>query len=219
MGLWGRMIRCHSTTATSSSEESPFGHCFSADAQLRELEERFIDRAKEHLQQLIDALENDRENKNRIVSSFMLGWAPDPAPTVAPLLTALSDSHAIVRNNAALSLTHASRIAIRIDDFAVSLLPVLELPHFPSATDRQKSALVLAELGKSEPLRATILKEAGDQIMQMLALKQPGNRKTACELLRQLSGLEYTPEQYSEWNGWYQQAIRAAAVPSPEGTE
>ena len=215
MALWGQMIRCRRAT-TLSSEESPFGHRFSADTQLRELEEGFIDRTKAHLQSLIDALENDQENKHRIVSAFMLGWAPDPAPTVAPLLAALSDSHAIVRNNAALSLKHASHIAIRTNDFTVSLPPVLELLHFPSATDRQKAALVLVELAKSEPLRATILKEAGDQIMHMLALKQPSNRKAACELLRQLSGLEYTVEQYSEWNGWYQQAIRGAAAPLPE---
>lgn len=126
----------------------------------------------------------------------------------------LRNSHAIVRNNAALSLKHARHIAIRTNDFAVSLRPVLELLHFPSATAPKKATLV--EPAKSEPLRETILKEAGNRIMHMLALKQLSNRKAACELLRQLSGLEYTVEEYSEWNGWYQQAIHAATALLPE---
>ena len=209
----GRNIRNRSYFPIQSTEKSPSGHRFSADPNLRGLEERFIDLAQRYLEPLIDTLEGDRNSQKRVVAAALLGWSPDPVPTLSPLSKAVNDHQPIVRNNAALSLAHASRIAIQMKTFKVPLLPILQMLHFPFTTDRQKAALVLAELAESKKFRSTILKEAGNQLIRMLVLKQPSNREAACKVLRRISGLDYAADQYNEWHRWYKQATRGIATP------
>ncbi|MCZ6678341.1 MAG: hypothetical protein O7E52_13950 [Candidatus Poribacteria bacterium] len=214
--LWGRRVRNQTAAPMPGTGTSDCGHRFSRDSELRSLEEQFIELVPKHQDALIDALAGARSPKKRRVAAAMLGWSSEPESTVCALTNALSDLDVVVRSNAGLSLVYTSRIAIETGAFEIPLQPILDMFHLPFTTDRQKAALVLAELAKSKNYRPTILQEAGRQLMQMLALKQPSNRDAAHEVLRQMSGLDYTADQAGAWQEWYQQATRGIVTPLPE---
>jgi hypothetical protein len=75
--------------------------------------------------------------------------------------------------------------------------------RFPTTTDRNKAAYLLAGIAKhaSVAARARIARELGDVLLVMVAMKQPNNRDPAIDILKAISGEDHGADA-AAWRAW-----------------
>jgi hypothetical protein len=167
--------------------------------------ERFAARVPARADALAAVLREDARPDHRADAAFLLAHLPDGAGVVELMLPAIRDPEARVRNNAMRVL---AMIAAKDPTIAIPLPPILAALDYPTTTDRNKAAAILASLAKLEPNRAAIRAGAGDLLVKMLALRQPNNHDFAHEILKDLAGRDLGEHDVAAWRAWLARPAR-----------
>lgn len=148
---------------------------------------------------LVQILKNDSRSWYRANAAFLLAHAKNGKDIVSYLLPSVHDSADVVRNNATRVL---SEIASKHPEIDISLPPILKAMNYPMTTDRNKAAYVLVSLSAKEKNRKAIIESSGETLIEMLKLEQPNNRQPAYEILKNISGQNYSDTDYKSWAKW-----------------
>jgi hypothetical protein len=170
---------------------------------LEHREDLFIEKVPGRVTQLTAVLRRDRNHKRRAAAAFLLAYARNRKQVVNALLPSIDDPKSSVRNNVMRVLVMIQQNA---DTVVVPLKPVLHAMHFPTTTDRNKAAYLLAGIAKHAPAadRARIARELGDMLLVMAAMKQPNNRDPAIDILKAISGEDHGAD-VAAWRAWLDQ--------------
>jgi hypothetical protein len=167
---------------------------------LEHREQVFIDKAPGRVAQLTAVLRSDRNNQRRAAAAFVLAYAKDRKQVIDALLPSIDDPSSGVRNNVMRVLVMIQHGA---DTVVVPLKPVLHAMRFPTTTDRNKAAYLLAGIAKhaSAADRARIARELGDELLAMVAMQQPNNRDPAIDILKAISDEDHGTD-VAAWRAW-----------------
>jgi hypothetical protein len=167
---------------------------------LEHREDVFIEKVPGHVAALTAILRGDRDRERRAAAAFLLAYARDRKQVIDTLLPSIDDPGSKVRNNVMRVLV---MIQQRADAVVVPLEPVLRAMRFPTTTDRNKAAYLLAGIAKhaSAAARARIARELGDVVLVMVAMKQPNNRDPPIDILKAISGEDHGADA-AAWRAW-----------------
>lgn len=167
---------------------------------LEHREDLFIAKVPDHVAELTAVLRDDRDDKRRAAAAFLLPYARDRQQVIDALVPSIDDASELVRNNVMRVLV---MIQQKADAVVVPLPAVLRAMHFPTTTDRNKAAYMLAEIATRAPAedRVRIEREVGDVLVAMAAMKQPNNRDPAVKILQALSGEDHGNDA-AAWRLW-----------------
>lgn len=167
---------------------------------LEHREDVFIEKVPGHVAELTAVLRGDRDHERRAAAAFLLAYAKDRKQVIDALLPSIDDPSSGVRNNVMRVLVMIQQSA---DTVVVPLKPVLHAMRFPTTTDRNKAAYLLAGIAKhaSAAARAQIARELGDVLIVMVAMKQPNNRDPAIDILKAISGEDHGTDA-AAWRAW-----------------
>jgi hypothetical protein len=167
---------------------------------LEHREDVFIEKVPGHVAKLTAVLRSDRNHERRAASAFLLAYAKDRKQVIHALLPSIDDPSSAVRNN-------VMRVLVMIQQNAsaavVPLKPVLRAMRFPTTTDRNKAAYLLAGIARhaSAADRTRIARQLGDVLLVMAAMKQPNNRDPAIDILKAISGEDHGTD-VAAWRAW-----------------
>lgn len=99
--------------AGETAEDLRQGHSLMANADARKHQERFLELAAAHVEEIRNVLRTSGDAEHRAIAAYVLGYAPDKAAVVNDLQDALHDPDDTVRNNAMRSLGAFSVLAMR----------------------------------------------------------------------------------------------------------
>jgi hypothetical protein len=167
---------------------------------LEHREDAFIEKVPSHVAELTAVLRSDRTRERRAAAAFLLAYAKDRKQVINALLPSIDDPSSAVRNNVMRVLV---MIQLHADTVVVPLKPVLRAMRFPTTTDRNKAAYLLAGIAKHVPAadRTRIARELGDVLLVMAAMKQPNNRDPAVDILKAISGEDHGSDAEA-WRAW-----------------
>lgn len=167
---------------------------------LEHREEVFIEKAPGRVAKLTAVLRSDRNHERRAAAAYLLAYAKDRKQVINALLPSIGDPSSGVRNNVMRVLVMIQQNA---DTVVVPLKPVLRAMRFPTTTDRNKAAYLLAGIAKhaSAADRTRIARELGDMLLVMAAMKQPNNRDPAIDILKAISGEDHGTD-VTAWRAW-----------------
>jgi hypothetical protein len=168
--------------------------------ELEHREDVFIEKVPAHVAELTAMLREDKQADRRAAAAFLLAYASDRQQVIDALLPSIDDPSSFARNNVMRVLV---MIQNKADTVLVPLAPVLHAMRFPTTTDRNKAAYLLAGIAKRAPAddRARIAREVGDSLVVMAAMKQPNNRDPAIEILKAISGEDHGADT-AAWRAW-----------------
>jgi hypothetical protein len=167
---------------------------------LEHREDVFIEKVPGRVAELTAVLRSDRDHQRRAAAAFLLAYAKDRKQVITALLPSIDDPSSGVRNNVMRVLVMIQQNA---DTVVVPLVPVLHAMRFPTTTDRNKAAYLLAGIARhaSAADRARIRRELGDMLLVMVAMKQPNNRDPAVDILKAISGEDHGTD-VAGWRAW-----------------
>ena len=167
---------------------------------LEHREDVFIEKVPGHVAELTALLRSDRTHERRAAAAFLLAYAKDRKQVIDAVLPSIDDPSSGVRNNVMRVLVMVQQSA---DTVVVPLKPVLRAMRFPTTTDRNKAAYLLAGIAKHAPAadRTRIARELGDVLVVMAAMKQPNNRDPAIDILKAISGEDHGTDA-AAWRAW-----------------
>jgi hypothetical protein len=167
---------------------------------LEKREDLFIAKVPDHVAELAAVLHGDRDAKKRAAAAFALAYGRDRAQVVEALVPSIGDPESVVRNNVIRVLVEIQHEAHAL---VVPLPPLLRAMTFPTTTDRNKAAYALSFAVKvaSAEQRAQVIREVGDILVAMAAMKQPNNRDPALDILKALSGEDHGTD-VTAWRAW-----------------
>jgi hypothetical protein len=185
----------------------PFGH---KHPKLKPFEKVFVEGAKQHYVGLKQVLKNDKQPDNRAAAAFVLPYYKNGKEIVAAMVERIGDPDAVVRNNV---LRVLGDIAEFHRGIPVPLAPVLKAFDYPRVSDRSKALIVAFQLALHEAsARELIRKTSGSQLLQMLASKQPDHRELAHNILRKVSGRDFTADDEKSWQRWVRTLAKDDAI-------
>ena len=184
----------------SSADSCPVHHCLVGfeHPDVEGYKELFDRAAREHQTQLVRVLREEADASKRAAAAFVLAHMEDAGELVETLLLSVSDPSSSVRNNV---LRVLAFIANGQDSIPIPVEPVLEALDYPSTSDRNKAAFVLAGLSGRPEYREAIL-SAAPVLLRLLRLDQPNNHDPAYQILRKVSGEEFGERDYAAWEVW-----------------
>ena len=183
----------------------PVYHCFLgfSDPQLKPYLSIFNSGAIKEKQLIIDTLEKDPNPDRRAAAAFLMGHFKDPNVIVAHLSSHLNDPDAGVRNNV-LRVIGTTIEKAKITQ--INAKPYLNLLESTQVTDRNKALLILSTLAAAPEAKALIIQDGGKNLIRLLRLKQPINHDFAYQILKKISGKDWSESNYSAWENWLHQA-------------
>ena len=171
-------------------EDRSKGYALSTgDSTLREKQMAARAYATRHEQSIIAVLQRSSEAKQRVVASFLLGYARQSSAQIANLVRASNDADDGVRNNATRALAvlaeSSPKVAARIP-----ASPFIKMINSGSWTDRNKAAWVLSTLTKSRDpkLLAQLRSQAVNSLIEM-ARWRTGHAQTARIMIGRIGGI------------------------------
>jgi hypothetical protein len=168
--------------------------------ELEHREDVFIEKVPAHVAELTAVLRKDKRNERRAAAAFLLAYARDRQQVIDALVPSIDDPSSFARNNVMRVLV---MIQQKVDTVVVPLAPVLHAMRFPTTTDRNKAAYLLAGIAKhaSTQDRARIAREVGELLVVMADMKQPNNRDPAIDILKAISGEDHGTD-IAAWRAW-----------------
>ncbi|MDX1836006.1 HEAT repeat domain-containing protein [Legionella taurinensis] len=146
---------------------------------------------------ILETLDADTDPERRAAAVFLVGHFANPQEIIDLLLPHVLDKDSGVRNNAmrVIGTTLAKYKTAR-----VNIEPFLHLLSSPYDTDRNKSLLVLLQVCDAN--RQKMIQEGKESLLALLALKQPNNHEPAYQILKKISGKNYTDTDLKSWKAW-----------------
>jgi HEAT repeat protein len=177
------------------------GHYIDADEGLRQYQEKMLEIVPENYDVLVKALREDKDPVKRAQCATLLGYAKNKKAVILPLEGALKDPVAEVRAAAARSLVPIAYLSAHTA-VPFPLDPVLEMTHYPTASDRTKSVAVLLQLASDPVYHPTIRERAGGVLVEMAAAHLPAQREHSLVLLSIITGEKYGRD-VAKWEAWW----------------
>lgn len=200
-----RFLRAISDAAKSgqTAEDLTRGHSLLQHEQTRLAQQAFVPLAQEHLEVLRDVLRRAKDEEQRAMAAYIIGYHPDKKSVVPDLDYALLDIDETVRAHALRALTAVAVYANRHPEQALTLPsdPMIVLLHSPAWQERNNAAHYLVSLTESR--NAALLQQVGQRARQplreMARWSTPAHSLPACLLLGRIAGLPES-EIESAWN-------------------
>lgn len=182
--------------------DCPVLHCkwsFSEEER-KELVPLLTKGAAKHAKELMQIAKNSPDDSQRAEAIFLLGNGNNPQELVDYLVDFIDDPSDLVRNN-----------VMRVLGFIVDKHPVknvdvnkvIKALNYPYVTDRNKAGFILWGIAKSDKgSHKIIVREAGENLLKLLELKQPNNHDFGYLILKEVSGQTYGEHDYERWAEW-----------------
>jgi hypothetical protein len=167
---------------------------------LKKYERIFSEGANKNKQKLITILRNDSDEERRASAAYLLAHISDGNELIKILVPSIYDAKFAVRNSVMRVLAMTLN-QVKVNDFPVK--DIVRGLDFPIATDRNKALAVLLSLISANPgYTDYVVKNAGKQLIAELKLSQPNVHGLAYEILKKVSGKEYSEHDYRSWAKW-----------------
>jgi hypothetical protein len=204
LALWGEyedaMWPVLEKTGGAGDPACPAWHCITfGDPTLTPYAQAFEARVPAQEAALAQVLAEDADEVDRARAAFLLAHLDDGDRVVELELPAFRDPSPLVRNNAMRVL---AIMADQHREIAIPLPPVLEAIRFPTTTDRNKAAAILAGLATRPEHHDAIADGAGEVLVEMLGLRQPNNHDFAYQILKAISGQGLGERDLDAWRRW-----------------
>ncbi|HUQ04844.1 MAG TPA: hypothetical protein VM261_20220 [Kofleriaceae bacterium] len=192
-------------TLSPKRVDCPAFHCFGDPAHeaLCAWAAKFAERVPRHRDELVAILREDRREDFRGAAAYLLAYTHDGNELVRVLQPSIRDESSFVRNSVMRVLAD---IALHHPEIEIPLNPVLAALDFPTTTDRNKAAAVVAwtleKRGVSAETRRSVIDHAGPTLLAMLRLQQPNNHDLAYTILKAVSGEAYGERDHTAWEAW-----------------
>jgi HEAT repeat protein/surface antigen-like variable number repeat protein len=177
------------------------GHYIDADEGLRQYQEKMLETVPPNYDVLVKALHEDKDPVKRAQCAILLGYSKNKKAVIIPLEAALKDPVVEVRASAARSLVPIAYLSAHTS-VPFPLDPVLEMTHYPTASDRTKSVAVLLQLTADPIYHAAIRERTGGVLVEMAAAHQPAQREHSLTLLTIITGEQYGRD-VAKWEAWW----------------
>ena len=156
---------------SESSEEYADGYSLVKDGAAREEQIKFISFAKHKLQLIANVLKYSKHAEHRAAAAQIIAYSTDKKLIVENLLYAIEDENEDVRNNATRALSILAGYLLEHPEIKVTIpaTPFIAMLNSISWTDRNKGAMVLAQLTQSRDssVLSQIKKHAGPSLVEM----------------------------------------------------
>ena len=177
------------------------GHYLNTDEGLRQYQEKMLEMVPPNYDVLVKALREDKDPVKRAECATLLGYAKDKKAVIIPLEAALKDPVAEVRASAARSLVPIAYLSAHTD-VPFPLDPVMEMAHYPNASDRAKSVAIMLQLSYDPKYHAPIREHVGGILAEMAAAHQPAQMEHSVTLLTIITGEQYGKDP-AKWEAWW----------------
>ena len=157
---------------------------------------------------ILDTLNHDPNAERRAAAVFLVGFFSDPNEIVQILSQHINDPSGLVRNDA-LRVIGSTAQTTKMTEIDVT--PFLGLLNSPDETDRNKTLWVLMTASKSKKAKPILIQNAGENLINLLALKQPNNHEMAYSVLKQISGKDFGEHNVKAWEQWLSSAQKKTA--------
>ena len=191
----------HKLDSNPKHRVCPFYHCVSGYSapQLKPYLEVFKVGVVKERKLILDTLNNDPDPERRAAAIYLVGCFSDPQEIVQILSQHINDPSSLVRNNALRVLGATIQTAKMTE---IDVTPFLGLLNSPDETDRNKTLWVLLTVSKSKKAKPILIQKAGENLIQLLALKQPNNHEMAYMVLKEISGKDFGEHNVKAWEQW-----------------
>jgi hypothetical protein len=193
-----------------TSEDLTAGHALIDDVQARAYQERFIEMAGQHLDQLRAVLRGSADAEQRAIAATVIGYVPLKLDVVNDLQAALQDPDEAVRVNAARSLN-----AFAVSGIKVAPTWFLELLNSVALSDRVEAVRALLTLtDRDAPDVIALLKaRALPALAEMARWKSDRYAVPPFLLLGRVAGMTDAEVQQRWQKGDRESVIQKAAGP------
>lgn len=164
----------------------PVYHCIAPFnlPQLSSYLTTFNHAAKYEKEQIINALNNDKNQQRRAAAAFLVGHFSDPKEIVRVLTPKLDDNSYLVRNNA-MRVIGSTIAKSNLTD--IDAKPFISQLDTPSTVVRNKALYVLSTLSMSKNGKKQLQQFGKDKLLNIAHLKQPNNHDIAKIILDNLN--------------------------------
>lgn len=177
----------------------PFGH---RHEKLKKYEAIFLEGAKKHAAELIEVQKRDKRPEFRAAATYVLAyWVDQKKKVVNAMIDRLKDPDALVRNNAMRVLGDIGEFHA---DAPIPIAPLLPALDYPKVSDRSKALYVVYLLAlNSNQAREELLKASVPTLIALMECKQPDHRELAHNVLRKISGKDFSDTDARAWTAWF----------------
>lgn len=202
-----------------ADEDHSAGHALMKFPRARAAQERFIDLAVAHEDQLRDVLRESRFPLQRALAAQVLGYLPDKRNAAAILASGLDDPSAAVRNDAARALWVIAGFARDSAEILARIPrdPLLRMLASVVWTDRNKASLVLMALtaARDTSLLDALKSRAMPELVEMAGWHSPDHALAPLVILGRIAGM---PDDaiFAAWSEGDRQRVIRAATGTPE---
>lgn len=177
-----------------ATEDDSQGHALSHAPELRAVQNRYIEFAREYLDTLRLVLRTAADPRQRAIAAQVVAYAPDKREVVGDLVAAAHDPDSGVRNNAVRALAVIAVLAARdpTRGITVPAAPFVDLLSSIVWSDLNKSALALDQITAAKRDRAlmTALRRRGVFVLaDMARWHSSGHARPAFDVLGRVAGL------------------------------
>jgi hypothetical protein len=177
----------------STAEDLTQGHPLMAAPEARDLQERFVVEARQHLPLLRDVLRNSSDPEHRAMAAAIAGYAPDKRAIIDDLQYAMQDPDESVRANAMRALGAIAVLGTLKPDLGIRIPATwfVEMLNSIVLSDRNKAALALVNLteNRGEKALSQVRERALPALTEMARWKSLRYALPAFILLGRVSGL------------------------------
>ncbi|WED42953.1 HEAT repeat domain-containing protein [Legionella cardiaca] len=179
----------------------PVYHCIRQfeHPQLKPYLKIFNEGAIKQKKLILDTMNSDPNPERRAAAAFLMGHFTNPREIIQRLLPHVQDKDTGVRNNVIRVIAETMENA-KITQ--INLRPFLELLDSPQITDRNKALFVLLNTTNSKSAKQQIINQGGKNLLAILKLKQLNNHDIAYQILKRVSGKNYSEDNLIAWKKW-----------------
>ena len=153
---------------------------------------------------ILQTLYHDNDHLRRAAAAFLVGHFHDPHDIISTLLPYVDDKSFYVRNNAMRVISSTMRKAKIYD---INPKPFLDILDSPYETDRNKALYILLEALNHPLSKKFIIQNGEDTLLSLLRLQQPNNHMPAYQILKKISGENFSEYDIAGWKTWWDDAL------------
>lgn len=182
-------------------ELCPVYHCIGgfSHPQLKPYLSRFNTGVIKEKKLILETLKNDPSIERRESAIFLIGHLRDPHEIISLLTPYITDKDSAIRNNA---MRVIGTTLLKSHILEMDVTPLLALLDSPYDTDRNKSLWILYSLVDSEANKRSVINKGGNQLIELLKLKQINNHEIAYLVLKKVSGKDFGEYNIAGWKNW-----------------
>lgn len=175
-----------------ATENDSSGHSLMTFPPARQLQEKFITYADQHLRLLKDVLKLSKHADQREVAAMVIAYYHDKGEIIKDLLGAATDPNENVRNNAVRAIGIIANYSLLKPNLKIEIPadPFIEMINSISWTDRNKSSFVLLSLtaNQNKNLLKQLKQHALIPIVDMAKWKSNGHSMPGYMMLGRMAG-------------------------------